>query len=56
MIRMTIVLSNRVVYRVMNSVWAACMYGISLIKECHEILVIYVSDAETGEVYKRIFR
>lgn len=56
MITMIIILSNRREYRVMNSAWAACMVGCAMMNENSAIETIFVTDAETGEVYRQIVR
>lgn len=56
MITMIIILSNRREYRMMNSAWAACMVGCAMMNENSAIETIFVTDAETGEVYKQIVR
>ena len=56
MITMIIIPNNRREYRVMNSAWAACMVGWAMIKENSAIETIFVTDAETGEVYRQIVR
>lgn len=56
MIKMVIVFENREEYRVMNSVWAACLVGCAVVEQNAAVKTVFVIDAETGEVYRQIVR